>query len=213
MLCGGAEVPSPYIWAGFDAMRVLCRKFNDEPERASRPMSASARRLHPGLRAPACWCSRASTARARAARASAPRCSAWRSNCGGHRGGGSMTAPNPDGVRRCIRGGARRRGARARRGRRDQRAPDRHRRRPARGRRLGARARARPGRLPADHLDQVADRPRARRGGRDRVAWPRADARGRLRARLAQLRGRAPRDRALRGLDPARDARAAGALA
>ena len=24
-------------------------------------------------------------------------------NCGGHRGGGSMTAPNPEGVRRCIR--------------------------------------------------------------------------------------------------------------
>jgi len=24
-------------------------------------------------------------------------------NCGGHRGGGSMTAPNPSGVRRCIR--------------------------------------------------------------------------------------------------------------
>ena len=25
-------------------------------------------------------------------------------NCGGHRGGGTMTAPNPGGVRRCIRG-------------------------------------------------------------------------------------------------------------
>jgi len=25
-------------------------------------------------------------------------------NCGGHRGGGSMTAPNPESVRRCIRG-------------------------------------------------------------------------------------------------------------
>jgi 3-oxoacyl-(acyl-carrier-protein) synthase len=35
MLCGGAEEASHYIWAGFDAMRVLCRKFNDEPERAS----------------------------------------------------------------------------------------------------------------------------------------------------------------------------------
>ena len=28
-------------------------------------------------------------------------------NCGGHRGGGSMTAPNPDGVRRCIQGALR----------------------------------------------------------------------------------------------------------
>ncbi|MEN8162061.1 MAG: beta-ketoacyl synthase N-terminal-like domain-containing protein, partial [Myxococcota bacterium] len=48
MLCGGAEVPSPYIWAGFDAMRVLCRKFNDAPEKASRPMSASAGGFIPG---------------------------------------------------------------------------------------------------------------------------------------------------------------------
>ena len=31
MLCGGSEGSSHYIWAGFDAMRVLARKFNDEP--------------------------------------------------------------------------------------------------------------------------------------------------------------------------------------
>ena len=42
MLVGGAEGTTKYIWAGFDAMRVLCRGFNDEPEKASRPMSASA---------------------------------------------------------------------------------------------------------------------------------------------------------------------------
>ena len=48
MLCGGAEAASHYIWAGFDAMRVLCRKFNDEPEQASRPMSASAGGFIPG---------------------------------------------------------------------------------------------------------------------------------------------------------------------
>ena len=42
MLCGGSEGDSHYIWAGFDAMRVLSRRFNDEPEKASRPLSASA---------------------------------------------------------------------------------------------------------------------------------------------------------------------------
>ena len=42
MMAGGAEGSSHYIWAGFDAMRVLCRSMNDAPERASRPMSASA---------------------------------------------------------------------------------------------------------------------------------------------------------------------------
>ena len=31
MLVGGSEGASPYIWAGFDAMRVICRKFNDAP--------------------------------------------------------------------------------------------------------------------------------------------------------------------------------------
>ena len=48
MLCGGTEGSSHYIWSGFDSMRVLCRKFNDEPERASRPMSASAAGFVPG---------------------------------------------------------------------------------------------------------------------------------------------------------------------
>ena len=48
MLCGGAEGASHYIWAGFDAMRVLARGFNDEPEQASRPLSASAAGFVPG---------------------------------------------------------------------------------------------------------------------------------------------------------------------
>ena len=48
MLCGGSEGHSHYSWAGFDAMRVLSRRFNDEPERASRPMSASAGGFVPG---------------------------------------------------------------------------------------------------------------------------------------------------------------------
>ncbi len=48
MLVGGSEGASPYIWSGFDAMRVICRKFNDQPERASRPLSASAGGFVPG---------------------------------------------------------------------------------------------------------------------------------------------------------------------
>ncbi len=42
MIAGGAEGSSHYIWAGFDAMRVLARQSNDRPEAASRPMSATA---------------------------------------------------------------------------------------------------------------------------------------------------------------------------
>ena len=101
MLCGGAEVPSPYIWAGFDSMRVLCRKFNDAPERASRPLSASAGGFIPGAGAGVLVLESLELARARGATILAEVLGVA-TNCGGHRGGGSMTAPNPAGVKRCI---------------------------------------------------------------------------------------------------------------
>jgi len=103
MLCGGAEGASHYIWAGFDAMRVLCRKFNDAPERASRPMSASAAGFVPSAGAGALLLESLDSARERGATIYAEVAGAAL-NCGGHRGGGSMTAPNPESVRRCIRG-------------------------------------------------------------------------------------------------------------
>ena len=78
MLCGGAEGASHYIWAGFDAMRVLCRKFNDAPERASRPMSATAAGFVPSAGAGALLLE-SLKARANAARASTPRSSDRRS--------------------------------------------------------------------------------------------------------------------------------------
>ncbi len=101
MLCGGAEVPTPYNWAGFDAMRVLNRKHNHEPERASRPMSASAGGFIPGAGAGVVIVESLDAAQARGARVYAEVLGAA-VNCGGHRSGGSMTAPNPEGVRRCI---------------------------------------------------------------------------------------------------------------
>jgi len=101
MLCGGAEVPTPYNWAGFDAMRVLNRKHNDAPEAASRPLSASAGGFIPGAGAGVVIVESLDAARARGARIHAEVLGAA-TNCGGHRGGGSMTAPNPEGVRRCI---------------------------------------------------------------------------------------------------------------
>lgn len=102
MVCGGAEGASHYIWAGFDAMRVLCRKFNDAPERASRPMSATAAGFVPSAGAGALLLESLSSARERGARIYAE-ILGTALNCGGHRGGGSMTAPNPESVRRCIR--------------------------------------------------------------------------------------------------------------
>ena len=101
MLCGGAEAANHYIWAGFDAMRVLCRGFNDEPEKASRPLSASAGGFVPGSGAGVVVLESLESAQARGAPIQAEVLGSA-VNCGGHRTGGSMTAPNPDGVRRCI---------------------------------------------------------------------------------------------------------------
>lgn len=102
MLCGGAEADTHYIWSGFDSMRVLCRKFNDDPEAASRPMSASACGFIPGSGGAVLHVESLESARDRGARIYAE-ILGGALNCGGHRGGGSMTAPNPESVQRCIR--------------------------------------------------------------------------------------------------------------
>jgi 3-oxoacyl-(acyl-carrier-protein) synthase len=103
MVAGGSEGASPYIWGGFDSMRVLSRKYNDDPEKGSRPMSASAGGFVPGAGAGALVLEDLETALARGARIYAEIAGAM-VNCGGQRGGGSMTAPNPEGIFRCIRG-------------------------------------------------------------------------------------------------------------
>ena len=102
MLVGGSEGASPYIWGGFDAMRVICRKFNEDPEKASRPMSATAGGFVPGSGGGVLVIEELSSALARGARIYGE-ILGGAVNCGGHRTGGSMTAPNPDGVKRCIR--------------------------------------------------------------------------------------------------------------
>ena len=102
VLAGGAEGSSHYIWAGFDAMRVLARQSNDRPEAASRPMSATAGGFVPSSGAGLLMVESLSSALARGARIHAE-ILGGHVNCGGQRGGGSMTAPNPEGAARCIR--------------------------------------------------------------------------------------------------------------
>jgi 3-oxoacyl-(acyl-carrier-protein) synthase len=102
MLCGGTEGASHYIWAGFDSMRVLCRAHNDDPAVASRPLSASACGFVPGSGAAILHLESLESAEARGARVYAEILGSGL-NCGGHRNGGSMTAPNPESVQRCIR--------------------------------------------------------------------------------------------------------------
>ena len=102
MLAGGSEGHSPYIWAGFDGMKVLARGRNEDPAGASRPLSATACGFVPGSGAGVLMLESLESARRRGARILAE-VIGGHVNCGGHRGGGSMTAPNPTGVRRCIR--------------------------------------------------------------------------------------------------------------
>ena len=102
MVAGGAEGASPYTWGGFDSMRVLSRKFNEQPEKGSRPMSAAANGFVPGSGAGALVLEELGEALNRGRRIYAEVLGAH-VNCGGQRGGGSMTAPNPEGVQRCIK--------------------------------------------------------------------------------------------------------------
>ncbi|HOE79870.1 MAG TPA: beta-ketoacyl-[acyl-carrier-protein] synthase family protein [Smithellaceae bacterium] len=103
MVAGGSEGASPYIWGGFDAMRVIARKFNDNPAAGSRPMSASACGFVPGSGGAMLLLEELETALVRGARIYAEIVGGF-VNCGGQRMGGSMTAPNPVGVQKCIRG-------------------------------------------------------------------------------------------------------------
>jgi 3-oxoacyl-(acyl-carrier-protein) synthase len=102
MLAGSSEYVDTYVYGSFDSMRVLSRKFNDEPEKASRPMSLTAGGFVPGSGAAALILEELDYALARGARIYAE-ILGGSSNSGGQRNGGSMTAPNPEGVARCIR--------------------------------------------------------------------------------------------------------------
>ena len=102
MLVGSCSDSGPYIWGGFDAMRILPRGYNDDPERASRPMSASAKGFVPGSGAGAMVLETLDSARARGAQIYAE-VLGGALNSGGQKNGGTMTAPNPLAVQRCIR--------------------------------------------------------------------------------------------------------------
>ncbi len=93
MLAGGTEGTSPYLWAGFDAMRLLCRNFNQEPQKASRPMSTSAGGFVAAGGSGILFLESLESAKKRKARIYAE-VLGGSINCGGQRMGGSMTAPN-----------------------------------------------------------------------------------------------------------------------
>lgn len=102
VLAGAGESSSEYTAACFDCMRVTARGFNATPERASRPLSATASGFVPAAGAGALLLESLESAQRRGARIYAEVLGAAM-NCGGQRGGGSITASNPEGVRRCVR--------------------------------------------------------------------------------------------------------------
>lgn len=101
MLVGSCSDHGPYIWGGFDAMRVMTYKHNDSPEQGSRPLSATASGFVPGSGAGALLLESLESALARGATIHAE-VLGGAVNSGGQRDGGSMTAPNANAVKRCI---------------------------------------------------------------------------------------------------------------
>lgn len=101
ILSGSCSDSGPYIWGGFDAMRILPRDCNEHPTTASRPMSASAKGFVPGSGAGALVLESLESAQKRGAKIYAE-VLGGEINSGGQMGKGSMTAPNSEAVQRCI---------------------------------------------------------------------------------------------------------------
>lgn len=101
MLCGGCDASGPYVWGGFDSMRVLNRRSNGQPEKASSPMSVNASGFVPGSGAGALVLEDLDSAIARGATIYAE-VLGGHCNSGGQMGSGTMTAPNSTAIQRCI---------------------------------------------------------------------------------------------------------------
>ncbi len=101
MLCGSCSDSGPYLWCGFDAIRVTNHKFNDDPENLPGPLSADANGFVPGSGAGAYLLESLESAQKRGAKIYAEILGGSMNN-GGQRGDGSMTAPNSAAVIKCV---------------------------------------------------------------------------------------------------------------
>lgn len=102
MLVGSCEIPSPHVWGCFDSMRLLARKYNDQPEIASRPMSATANGFVPAAGGGILVLEELETALQRNAKIYGEIIGSH-INSGGQRNGGTMQAPGEIGVQKCIK--------------------------------------------------------------------------------------------------------------
>ena len=101
MIVGSCSDHGAYLWGGFDAMRVLTYKHNEQAASGSRPMSASASGFVPGSGAGALVLETLESALERKAPIYAE-ILGGAINSGGQRNGGTMTAPNSEAVQKCI---------------------------------------------------------------------------------------------------------------
>ncbi len=102
MLAGSTCDHGPYVWGGFDAMKVITYKHNNDPEKGSRPMSKSASGFVPGSGAAALVLESLENALERGVKIYSE-VLGGAVNSGGQRGDGTMTAPNSIAVQRCIK--------------------------------------------------------------------------------------------------------------
>lgn len=101
IIAGSTSDSGPYIWGGFDAMKVCTYKHNESPEKGSRPMSATASGFVPGSGAGALILEDLESALNRGSKIYAE-VLGGNVNSGGQRGEGTMTAPNSVAVKKCI---------------------------------------------------------------------------------------------------------------
>ena len=101
MLVGSCSDDGPYIWGGFDAMRVMTYKHNGAPEKGSKPMSAGASGFVPGSGAGALVLESLESALKRKVTIYAE-VLGGNINSGGQRSGGTLTSPNSEAVQKCI---------------------------------------------------------------------------------------------------------------
>ncbi|WP_417429207.1 beta-ketoacyl-[acyl-carrier-protein] synthase family protein [Halpernia sp.] len=102
ILAGSTSDSGPYIWAGFDAIKVCNFKSNENPEKASRPMSETSAGFVPGSGAGAFVVESLDSALERNAKIYCE-ILGGNLNSGGQRGDGSMTAPNSLAVQKCVK--------------------------------------------------------------------------------------------------------------
>ncbi len=102
MLVGSCSDHGAYLWGGFDAMRVMTYRHNEDPTKGSRPMSETASGFVPGSGAGALVLESLESAQERGATIYAE-ILGGAVNSGGQRNGGTMTAPNSEAVQRCIK--------------------------------------------------------------------------------------------------------------